>query len=472
MVTTSIAVGELCEQAQLELIRHLARLFGTPPEALDEDRVSLVRGRVSESAERANRRGPRILVNPDPDSCGRIGLERTLHESTNLPFKEIRDRAWSAASLHEYQSFVARDGRSRSVLVDHAGRHVWVEVDTADGRWLVIGTDLGRDLLRFRQGDPARAAGSADHARWGFSFERPNHLFESQLLGIDSRRRHADLWSEVFAANVALLLRVRRRSMLPHGAPGALVITGDDDQAYLEKYAVQLKETDGLPMTYFMHPLTRHDRASARRMFGRRRVELGIHPDALHAPSEYASRVVEQAAEFENRFGFKPVSIRNHGYLNDGYWGHLRSWRKLGIRVSSNIPGLDGKVLNGSMIPARVALNGELTDHWSILTTFGDGMVFALGMSDEDAASRMRQYAADVAASGLPGVMVVNLHPQNVDECRAMHRVLREIVRMGFQPWTLADCWRWFAALDSGSSPRPFAHAAATTVRRLMGVHT
>lgn len=470
-MTQPIVGGEKSEILELDFLLHLARLFGTPPDALDEGRLRLVRDCVSDSVE-GTKRHPRILITPDTDSCRRIGIEATQHDSTNLPFQEIHERSWSAASLHSYQSFVARDGRSRSILIDHAGRSVWIEVETANGCWLVIGTQLGRDLLRFRQGDPARAVGYVDCARWGFAFERPNYLFEAQLIGIDSRKRHADLWCEAFAASVSSLLRVRRRPMLPYGAPGALVITGDDDQAYIEKYAVQLQEINGLPVTYFMHPLTRHDRASARKMFRHRRVEFGIHPDALDAPSEYASRIENQVADFKTRFGSKPVSIRNHGYLNAGYWQHLRSWRRLGIRVSSNIPGLDGNVLNGSMIPARVAFEGELTNHWSILTTFGDGMVFALGMSDDQAASRIGQCAADITSSGLPGVIVVNLHPQNVDECRAMHRVLGDVVRMGFQPWTLADCWRWFAAVDSGVSPWPFAHAAAATVRRLLGVRT
>ena len=218
-----------------------------------------------------------------------------------------------------------------------------------------------------------------------------------------------------------------------------------------------------------MHPLTRHDRRSAQRMFGRRRVELGLHPDALDQPTDYAARVAEQARWFESHFGRRALTVRNHGFLNDGYWGHLPAWEQAGLQMSSNIPGLDGNVLNGSLLPARMMLNGRLSSHWSILTTFGDGMVFALGLSDEVAAQKVAACASGIVESKLPGIIVVNLHPQNIGETRRIHGVLRDIVATGFVPWTLSDCWRWFEDCTRHAPPSAWRHRMQSRLRAWAG---
>jgi hypothetical protein len=95
-----------------------------------------------------------------------------------------------------------------------------------------------------------------------------------------------------------------------------------------------------------------------------------------------------------------------------------------------------------------MAWRGTLTPHWSVLTVIGDGVRFASGMSDEDAAERVRNVADGIRQSGIPGVMVLNLHPQNVTETRAMHEATKEIIRSGFVPWNLRQCLEWFDARD------------------------
>ena len=248
--------------------------------------------------------------------------------------------------------------------------------------------------------------------------------------------------------SVADILRVTPGPLLPGGARGALVITGDDDQAFLDKYAEQRQILHGLPCTYFMHPLTKHTRRTVREMFDGR-VDLALHPDALDEPASYPQRLIEQANWFNAAFGRAARSVRNHGFLNDGYWGHLPAWQAAGIEFSSNVPGVDGTVLTGSLIPTRVLADQVLTSHWSVLTAFGDGMVFALGMTDADAGEHMRSVGRELLQSPIPGVLVVNLHPQNVAETRAMHEALCAMVEDGFVPWNMAECLRWFKAVDT-----------------------
>ncbi len=456
----------------IELLTHFARILGVPPRAFDEGQVCFARDGGWPPPNLPAHCRIVVLLQPPDAACEWLGLQGRGQVPTAGPFAPAARPTLRMASLHPYRSFSSPAGCARPVVVDEEGRAAWVEVSLQGRTWLVIGTALDADILRFRQGDPQRAADRSASAKWDFEFERPNYLFEAQLQAIDSRVRHGDHWCEAFADALARALGVPRRPLLPDGAPGALVITGDDDQAYLEKYAAQQEALAGLPITYLMHPETRHDRNSVRRMFARRRVELGLHPDALDAPGDYAARVAEQARWFESRFGFRASSLRNHGFLNDGYWGHLEAWQSAGIRFSSNLPGLDGTLLNGSLLPGRVLYEGELTTHWSILTTFGDGMVFALGLSDERAATRIGECAAEVMASGLPGVIVVNLHPQNIDGTRRVHAVLGEIARMGFVTWTMGDCRRWFEALDRGRRPAPLLAAVRRAGRRLFGLHS
>jgi hypothetical protein len=261
-------------------------------------------------------------------------------------------------------------------------------------------------------------------------------------------------------------------SILPGHALGAVVLTGDDDQAYLEKYAEQLTLIGDTPITYFLHPLTRHDRRSLVRMKKQHKVNFGIHPDALDAPQRYPELLREQIRWYRHIVGDAPTELRNHGFLSDGYWGHLEHWMNYGIRTSANLPGVDGRVINGSLLPARMYWNGVLTPHWSVLTPLGDGMRFALGMSDQTAAQRIVEFADRIRSDHLPGVIVINLHPQNVAETRAMHGAILEIVRAGFLAWSLRDCIEWFSFRDSGHSISPISRLRHWWAKLAPSAHT
>jgi hypothetical protein len=85
-----------------------------------------------------------------------------------------------------------------------------------------------------------------------------------------------------------------------------------------------------------------------------------------------------------------------------------------------------------------------------VLTAVGDGVRFAAGMTDGEAADRVWAVADQIRQSAIPGVMVLNLHPQNVSETRAMHFAAREVIRSGFVAWNLRQCLEWFEQVDGG----------------------
>lgn len=446
----------------VDVIAHHLRLFGVPslqPRAqVDGDegrRVKLVACVKESDADyicNDAKHGDVILaVLPSPDFITAIGASESgnVGEFSALNFMGGYSRQWEKLrSLHPIRVFGHSDGEP--VLVTDDGKAVWLKISMGKGFVLLIGSDLAGDLIRYRQGDPAQAENRPTEAVWGFSGERPNYLFEAQIPEGCEHDRPADWWALALAQTVADCLGESLKPLLPNGAPGAVVITGDDDQAYLEKYQEQLDLLNGLPITYFLHPLTRHTPKTLATITRHHRVELGLHPDALEQPNRYAELYREQSAWFHTVTGQHAGLVRNHGFLNDGYWGHLPVWLEQGVKASSNLPGLNGKILNGSLLPARMVWNNQLTSHWSILTAIGDGVRYALGMDGPQSAQCIRDLADRILDSKLPGVIVLNLHPQNVAETKEMHIVLHELVREGFVPMTLGDCIDWFAARDCG----------------------
>ena len=143
----------------------------------------------------------------------------------------------------------------------------------------------------------------------------------------------------------------------------------------------------------------------------------------------------------------------NHGFLNNGYWNHATAWMAHGVIGSSNLPGFDGQILNGSLLPAPLSLDGQLTDHWSILTAIGDGIVFVNNWDDRRSAQCIYELADRIRSSGVPGVIVLNLHPENVEKTRGMHEAARAVAKSGFVAWTLSECFDWFKSSSTVKKP-------------------
>jgi hypothetical protein len=354
-------------------------------------------------------------------------------------------------TLHSSLRFEARG--AMPIVADADGEVVWFQRASGKASIVFVGTDLASDLMRYRQGDPAMAENRPTEAKWGIPGERPNYLFDAQLAGEVPTERPADWWCEALADALGNLCGIERAPMLPNDAPGAIVVTGDDDQAGLHRYAQQRELLGRLPMTYFLHPLTKHSRKSLEKLQARDRVELGLHPDALDQPDRYGELFAEQAGWYASLTGSAARTVRNHGFLNDGYWNHAKSWMAHGVTGSSNLPGFDGQILNGSLLPAPLALGGQLTDHWSILTAIGDGIVFVNNWDDRRSAQCIYGLADRIRSSGVPGAIVLNLHPENVEKTRGMHEAARAIAKSGFVAWTLSECLDWFKSSADAAKP-------------------
>jgi hypothetical protein len=428
-----------------QVVRHHLRLFGV------RGNQPLVLYRAdADDVERTNSSCaagvPVVIIDPTETFCNAFAVKRLRQAGApphifSLTF-DLTERWRRLRTLHRYSSFSNQAGAP--VVTDEKSEAAWLWTPHGQSGVLWVGTALGEDLTRYRQGDPACAKDRDDNAKWGFSGERPLYLFEPQLGDEAPDERHADWWAMALVRALSVYGGVKAEPILPGGAPGAVILTGDDDQALLENYTRQLAATDNLPITYFLHPQTKHDRSTLARMFSGKNVDIGLHPDALDAPDQYNSLFREQNAWYRELCGQAAFSVRNHGFLNDGYWGHLPVWLDNNVRFSSNLPGLNGRVLNGSLLPGRMVWEDQLTSHWSALTAIGDGVIFALGLSPEEAAGLVLDTAEAIRTSGAPGMMILNLHPDNIAKTELMHNALQQVVEGGFVAWTVRDCVNWF----------------------------
>lgn len=446
-----------------DIVAHHLRVFGFVNASSDPDGAGLLvadaatEGGWIAARQAAEQGRPVVLLRPsraaeyfDGVSFG-PGLEAPASEYKAAACSE--DATWRRLRSM-YPSETIHASQSSPVVNAAVGGASWLWLPFGQSGMLLIGTELHRDLTRFRQGDPAAANNRPADAQWGIAGERPTYLFEGQLDASDPHDRMADWWMWTLRDALIRHAGVEPDHLLPFAAKGMVIVTGDDDQAPLDDYRAQKKLLGDLPVTYFLHPLTKHTRTTLEEHSRGRRLEWELHPDALETPHEYDRRFDEQAAWFETLVGRKPRFVRNHGFLNDGYWGHAKAWIRHGISGSSNLPGLDGRILTGSLLPAKLALEGHLTDHWSILTAFGDGVMFALDWDEKTATRAIEEAGKRIVESEVPGILVFNLHPANHVRAACMHSaILRLVEKQGFAAMTLGDAINWFAAREEGAEP-------------------
>jgi Acetyltransferase (GNAT) domain len=398
---------------------------------------------------------PVVAIQPSQEFLNAFNLETQLHPAkppTVLVSPQATGKAWARLrTLHDAWCFRGPSHTDiQPIVLSEEGDVVWGWLEVGASGMLLIGTSLGEDLVLYRQGDPNAKATEADKEMWGYSGERPNFLFEKNLYGEEPHERHADWWGMALREALVSYAGIQAGPILPNGAPGVLVVTGDDDAALQEHYERQCELLAPIPITYFaLEGTSALDSEFMAGLAQRFNVEWQLHPDALEAPEHYDECLAGQVEWFKGLTGENPTLVRNHGFLNDGYWGHLPAWRKSEIRGSSNLPGFDGRVLNGSLLPARLVEQGSLTDHWSLLTLIGDGIVSAGGRTPEAAGQLVRTEGKRILESGVPGVMCLNLHPVNVESTREMHEAVKDLLDEGFIAMTFTELLDWYSKQET-----------------------
>lgn len=207
------------------------------------------------------------------------------------------------------------------------------------GRIIAFAFDLPLCVLMLRQGDPARA----EVILAGDTAARPSHIAAeigprdagwapfADLLGrllVDTVRRH-------MSAPVPLL------SHLPGNAPGILLYSGDEDEA---EVAWNDKELDyvaaaGARMNLYIIPVRTNSTAADVARYLRRH-DLGPHPDVRpldgRPMSERLAEFERQIRLFEEMFGVRARTLRNHSTVWPGYMEPVEIMERLGVRMDGN----------------------------------------------------------------------------------------------------------------------------------------
>lgn len=341
-----------------------------------------------------------------------------------------RRRSWFSQQAPDYRPLLPHFSFSSNaltpILSTKEGRTVigWWETDR--GRNLIVGLNVVEELVRYTQGDPRRVETAIDKTLWGSGHERSAYLFDDNIVLDNPMVPWADRLGFLLARTIAEAVGLPLIAPLPNGARGAILLTGDDDEAYLEKYDEQLRILDGFPITYILLPRTRHSSDTLAAMPSG--VEFGTHVDALPEPDNYAAICKAQTEAVRKLTGKLARTVRNHGHLNQGYWGHLPAWEETALTLDVNIRGLDGTCPTGSYLPFRVRRSdGSWSSHVSLFSTFSDSMLYLQKWPQRKQIRCIRSLADDIESSQ-PGVIVLNLHPQNVSD---LHKVHRAVVKIG-----------------------------------------
>lgn len=333
------------------------------------------------------------------------------------------------------------------------GRTVIGWLDRDGRRRLIVGLDVVEEVVRYTQGDPEKVNTAVDKTLWGVGHERPAYLFEDHIVPGAEMVPWADNLGFLIARCASQAAGMPLIATLPKGARGAVLLTGDDDQAELQKYAKQLQILNGFPITYLMLPHTRHTRETLDALPST--VELGVHVDALDHPEEYDRICSEQTTAVRELSGRVPRTVRNHGHLNRGYWTQLQAWEQNGLLLDFQIRGLDGTCPTGSYVPYRVRRpDGSWSRHWSLFSTFSDSML-ALQHWPERHQTKVITALARQIENTTPGIIVANFHPQNVDDIPKVHRGFMSVGRR--RGWTALGgdtLAQWLAAVDGVTMTR------------------
>ena len=203
-------------------------------------------------------------------------------------------------------------------------------------RHLLVGLNVVEELVRYTQGDPDKVRTYADKSLWKTGgHERSTYLYDDNIVPGYELTPWADRLGFMLVQLIAAGSGLPLFSPLPKGARGGVLLTGDDDTALLKKYDEQLKLIDGFPITSCCYRVRIYNAETLARLPAN--VELGVHIDALEQPDRYDAVCRAQTKAVRALAGRSATTVRNHGHLNSGYWGHLAAWEECGLAFDSTV---------------------------------------------------------------------------------------------------------------------------------------
>jgi hypothetical protein len=293
--------------------------------------------------------GTALAFLPETALAREAGLETTGPKQGHLRLRVTRDPAPGLDGellpvVGRAHNVVPGEGVSALGYLSHTDRFEGETVGITEspvgaGRIISFAFDLPLAVLLLRQGDPnlAEVIPEADQCA------RPSHLAVDIGPNDAGWVPYADLLALLFVDMVKRWLPapVPVLSHLPGEAPGILLYSGDEDNADVAWNNSELDylTSVGVRMNLYIIPNSTHSTPSDVERYMRHH-DVGPHPNLRPLDGQPVSeRVAEferQILMFQDTFGVKARSYRNHCHAWAGYLEPVEVLERLGIRMDAN----------------------------------------------------------------------------------------------------------------------------------------
>lgn len=297
----------------------------------------------------AHRGGSVLCMLPDGELAAAAGLRCAGEKEGPLRIRITERPAAGLAGellpiVGRAQNYVHAPEVKVLAYLSHPGQYrgetlAVVETPVGQGKVVAFAFDLPLCVLMLRQGDPKRA----EFIPEGDGCARPSHL-AADIGPYDAGWiPHADLLTRLFVDMVRHYLPMPAPMLyhLPEDAAGILLYSGDEDYADVSTIEEQLDylAAAGARMNLYIIPVhTQSSKADVQRYATHH--DVGPHPDLRpldgHPVAERVAEFERQIQLFQEMFGIKPRSLRNHCTAWAGYMELVEAMERLGVRMDGN----------------------------------------------------------------------------------------------------------------------------------------
>ncbi len=384
---------------------------------------------------------PVVFLRPSENTAAALGIadkqRRTANDAYIAP---ERDHPLWFASVGDFLQFHGTadmygeyGGRER-VLAWIAGRD-WelpypaiVTGTYGAGRFAVFTYDLATSTVLFHQGRREQASTGPDPDADGDGLYCPSDLFigyrDRTLLDLPQSDLQQQLLVRILEWASASHAPLARLWYYPDAAPAIALFNGDSDgmtRPQMEWYTNMVEAHGGEYTVYLMEQHLAHLTPEMERDYRQRGHSAGPH--IWHSPKptveQMRTRIQEEVALFEERYGYPPKTTRHHCVIWPGWVETAKALADAGFRMDTNFRAgdhLQYGYLTGSGLPMRfIDEDGEFIELFEQETLFCDDYVlvdksFLPPLSEEQAIATSKEYM-DAARDHYHTVVHLYFHP-------------------------------------------------------------
>lgn len=384
---------------------------------------------------------PVVFLRPSAETAAELGLTdkqpRTANEAYIAPERD--HPLWFAAlgdfmQFHDTADMYGEYGGRERVLAwlggsDWALPYPAIVTGThGAGRFAVFTYDLATSTVLFHQGRRDLASTGPNPDTDGDGLYCPSDLFVGYRDPSLRDLPQADLQQQLLVRILDWMNQPRaplaRLWYYPDAVPAIVLVNGDSDsmtRPQMEWYTNMVEAHGGQYTVYLMEEHLRHLTPEMEQDYRRRGHSVGPHIWLSRKPTveELRTRIQEEAALFEERYGYPPKTTRHHCVVWPGWVETAQALADAGFRLDTNFRAGDHMqygYLTGSGLPMRfIDETGEFIELFEQETLFCDDFVlvdksFLPPLSEEQAIAVSKEYI-DAARDHYHTVVHLYFHP-------------------------------------------------------------